>query len=168
MIVGPTGLMIDSFGAAVSASRVHQSLDRTPNRKRIIEMSINVQCDSCNSSFKVKDEFAGKRGKCPTCGVGVQVPHLPKRRTEIAEPQTAQIVHAGPAPPQLIAIQQRVEVHKEETNGLGTAGFVVSLVGVLTCGFLSPVGFLFSLIALFKPPRGMAIAGAVLGGLGSL
>lgn len=53
-------------------------------------------------------------------------------------------------------------------NGLGIAGFVCSLVGLLTCGILSPVGLLLSLAAMFRPPRGFAIAGVTLGILGSL
>lgn len=55
-----------------------------------------------------------------------------------------------------------------ETNGLGIAGFICSIVGFVTCGLLSPLGLLFSLIALFRSPRGFAIAGTVLGAIGSL
>lgn len=49
-----------------------------------------------------------------------------------------------------------------ETNGLAIAGFVVSLVG---CG---PLGLILSLVALNsqnKGNRGLAIAGAVIGGI---
>jgi len=50
------------------------------------------------------------------------------------------------------------------TNGLGVAGFIVSLIGlVATCGLLCPLGLFLSLLALFKRPRGFAFAGAVLG-----
>lgn len=56
----------------------------------------------------------------------------------------------------------------ERTNGLGTAGFIVSLVGFLSCGFLSPIGLVLSLIALGRQPRGLAIAGFVLGLIGSI
>ena len=46
---------------------------------------------------------------------------------------------------------QNVYVDAPPTNGLGTAGFVVSLAGLLcTAGFLSPVGLLLSFFALFK------------------
>jgi hypothetical protein len=54
------------------------------------------------------------------------------------------------------------------TNGLGVAGFVIALIGPCTAGLLSPLGLLLSLIALRKPPRGFAVAGAILGVLGSL
>ena len=56
----------------------------------------------------------------------------------------------------------------EPTNGLGLAGFITSLVGILTCGFISPIGLLISLFGLVKRPRGFAIAGAILGAIGSI
>lgn len=56
----------------------------------------------------------------------------------------------------------------QPSNGLGIAGFVVSLVGIVTGGILSPIGLLLSLIALFRPPRGFAIAGLIIGLIGSL
>jgi hypothetical protein len=54
-----------------------------------------------------------------------------------------------------------------ESNALGLAGFIVSLVGLCAGGVLSPVGLILSLVALGRPPRGFAIAGTVLGLLGS-
>jgi hypothetical protein len=54
------------------------------------------------------------------------------------------------------------------SNGLGVAGFVTSLVGLVLClGVICPIGLLLSTIALFKRPRGLAIAGVVLGLVGS-
>lgn len=41
-------------------------------------MSIAVTCGECKKSFPVKDEFAGKRGKCPHCGGVIQVPEAPR------------------------------------------------------------------------------------------
>jgi hypothetical protein len=54
------------------------------------------------------------------------------------------------------------------SNGLGIAGFVVSLVGLISCGALSPVGLLLSFIAVFKRPRGFALAGLILGVIGCI
>ena len=51
-------------------------------------------------------------------------------------------------------------------NGLGVAGFIVSLCSLLTCGLFSPIGLLLSLVALRKGPRGMATAGTLLGLIG--
>ncbi|GAB4521092.1 MAG: hypothetical protein Tsb0013_24510 [Phycisphaerales bacterium] len=52
------------------------------------------------------------------------------------------------------------------SNGLGLAGFILSLVGLLSCGLLTPLGVLFSLIGLRREPRGFAIAGTVIGLVG--
>ena len=64
--------------------------------------------------------------------------------------------------------QPQVVVIQKQSNGCGTAGFVLSLLAL----FLSwvPVagwilwflGFLFSFIGLFKSPRGLAITGFIL------
>jgi hypothetical protein len=63
---------------------------------------------------------------------------------------------------------QQVIVQQTPSNGLGTAGFIVSLVGLVTCGLLCPIGLLLSVFGLLKPPRGFAIAGTLIGGLGSI
>lgn len=56
----------------------------------------------------------------------------------------------------------------QQSNGLGVAGFVISLIGLLLCGgFLCPLGLLLSFIAMFKEPRGMAVAGFLIGLLGT-
>jgi hypothetical protein len=55
-----------------------------------------------------------------------------------------------------------------ETNGLGVAGFVCSLVGLLfTGGLLCPIGLIVSVIALGRRPRGFATAGVIIGILGT-
>ena len=54
------------------------------------------------------------------------------------------------------------------TNGLGIAGLTTSIIGLLTCGMFSPIGFFLSLIGLAKAPRGNAIAGTLVGAMGSL
>ncbi|MFK7789897.1 MAG: hypothetical protein AB8C95_10460 [Phycisphaeraceae bacterium] len=57
----------------------------------------------------------------------------------------------------------------QPTNGLGIAGFVISLSGMIVCmGLICPLGLLLSLIALTKEPRGFAIAGSIIGLLGSI
>src|SRR6185503_10603697 len=61
-----------------------------------------------------------------------------------------------------------VVVAHPPSNNLGLAGFVTSLLGLLSCGVLSPIGLLLSLIGLTKRPRGFAIAGTILGLIGSV
>lgn len=54
------------------------------------------------------------------------------------------------------------------SNGLGLAGFITSLVGLaFTIGLLCPVGLILSLIALTRRPRGFAVAGVVIGAIGT-
>src|SRR5262245_8361868 len=40
---------------------------------RAMAMPISVTCD-CGRRLKARDEFAGKRAECPTCGRDVQIP----------------------------------------------------------------------------------------------
>jgi hypothetical protein len=54
-----------------------------------------------------------------------------------------------------------------QSNGFGTAGFIVSLISFFCCGLTAPLGLLMSLIGLLQAPRGMAAAGVILGFLGS-
>jgi hypothetical protein len=52
-------------------------------------------------------------------------------------------------------------------NGLGIAGFICSLVGLFTGGLLCPIGLILSLVALGRQPRGFAVAGVILGVIGT-
>ncbi|UUO08938.1 hypothetical protein M4951_11610 [Blastopirellula sp. J2-11] len=53
-------------------------------------------------------------------------------------------------------------------NSMGVFGFFVSLFGlVFTLGAISPVGLLISLMALFHPRRGFAVAGVLFGLMGT-
>ncbi len=54
------------------------------------------------------------------------------------------------------------------SNSLGFAGFLCSTIGlVCTIGILCPIGFILSLFGLRKQPRGFAIAGTIIGFIGS-
>ena len=63
----------------------------------------------------------------------------------------------------ILVIEQRYK-----SNGLGTAGFITSLLGLLLSWvpilgwILWLVGVLLSLIGVFKSPRGLAITGLIL------
>ena len=68
------------------------------------------------------------------------------------------------------AAQQTIIVQHEgpKKTGLGTAGFVLALVGLIfswvpVLGWLCwLLGLIFSFIGVFKQPRGLAIAGLVI------
>ncbi len=53
-------------------------------------------------------------------------------------------------------------------NGLGLAGFIVSMAGLVLCGIPSIIGVLLSLLGLRKSPKGFATAGLIIGMLGLL
>ena len=61
-----------------------------------------------------------------------------------------------------------VREQRYKSNGLGTAGFITSLLGLLLSWvpvlgwILWLVGALLSLIGVFKSPRGLAITGIIL------
>ncbi len=63
-------------------------------------------------------------------------------------------------------------VGNNQSNGLGTAGFVLALIGLILCWvpilgqILWFLGLLFSFIGIFKAPRGMAIGGLVISLIG--
>jgi len=64
-------------------------------------------------------------------------------------------IYIGPPPPR-------------PSNSLGLAGFLISLFSIPLCGILAPLGLLLSVFALRKSPRGFAVAGTMLGLLGTL
>lgn len=61
-----------------------------------------------------------------------------------------------------------------QKNGIGTAGFVLALIGLVFCWvpvldfILLLLGFIFSFIGLFKRPVGLAVAGLVISIIGSI
>ena len=65
-----------------------------------------------------------------------------------------------------------IEREPEQKNGLGLAGFILALIGLFldwipVLGWLIwLLGAIFSIIGLFKQPRGFAIAGTILSFLG--
>jgi len=44
---------------------------------------IDVKCFQCGKSFKVKGEFAGKKGKCPVCGKVIAIPDPSKKNEDV-------------------------------------------------------------------------------------
>ena len=37
-------------------------------------MPITVTCEGCGKKLRVKDELAGRKGKCPACGTVLVIP----------------------------------------------------------------------------------------------
>lgn len=64
------------------------------------------------------------------------------------------------------------QVAPAKSNGLGTAGFILALLALIFCWVpgldwvLWILGLIFSLIGVFRTPRGLAIAGLVISLIG--
>ena len=61
-------------------------------------MPISVTCGQCQHTVSVRDEFAGKRGKCPKCQAVVAIPAATAVRLAAASAQPAARNTAQPAP----------------------------------------------------------------------
>lgn len=65
-------------------------------------------------------------------------------------------------------VQPQVVVVEKKGNGMGTAGFVLALLGLIFCWvpvldwILWLLGLIFSIVGMFKPKKGLAIAGLVI------
>ena len=96
---------------------------------------------------------------CPYCGSLIN-----------AEAQTCMycgewVVSRPQAQPVQQFVQQPV---RRKSNGIGTAGFVLALVGLVLCWLpivdviLWFLAFIFTIIGMFKRPRGLSIAGFII------
>jgi hypothetical protein len=54
------------------------------------------------------------------------------------------------------------------TNAFGLVGFILSLAGFVFGGLLCPLGLIFSVIGMKREPKGFAIAGLVIGIIGTV
>jgi hypothetical protein len=52
-------------------------------------MAIEVTCPGCKKQFKVSDQFAGKKGPCPSCKTVITIPLEKKAEVVIHAPETS-------------------------------------------------------------------------------
>jgi hypothetical protein len=67
-----------------------------------------------------------------------------------------------------VELSNEPRYEQPEQNGLGIASFIVSVVGLFSAGILSPIAAIMAAFALRREPKGFAIAGLIIGLLGSL
>lgn len=126
--------------------------------KEITQETANASTASVQNS-DVHSQSSQPNGEQPYCGTPQQ-------------PQfAAQTPYGVPAPPPYGVPYPQ----PRRSNGIGTAGFVVTLVNMFLgfipvvnflCVILGPLGLILSIIGMLKSPRGLAIAGFVLSLLG--
>lgn len=125
-------------------------------------------CKYCGKELQPGAAFCSSCGK-PQGNVPVQRPSVQMTRQPVVQPY---IVNAyqqpQPAAPITTNNSTTVVVEGSHSNSIGIAGFILALLGLVFCWvpvvdlILWFLGLIFSLIGLFKAPRGMAIAGLVL------
>ena len=122
--------------------------------KEITQETANSSTASVQNS-DAHSQSSQSNGEQPYCGTPQQ-------------PQfAAQTPYGAPAPPPYgIPYPQ-----PRQSNGIGIAGFVVTLVNMVLgfipfvnflCIILLPLGLILSIIGMLKSPRGLAIAGLVI------
>ncbi len=99
-------------------------------------------------------------------------PSQPQYQQPYQQQYHGQYQQQNPYQQQAPYTQQIIVNQEKKSNGLGTAGFVLALLSLLLCWvpvldfILWLLGAIFSVIGLFKAPRGLAIAGTVISFLG--
>ena len=113
-----------------------------------MEESQMKQCPYCGEDISINAK------KCKHCGEWLE-----------EKPQTVNNAVAQPQPQPTAQPQVIVNQYERKSNGVGTAGFILSLI-CATMSWLPGVnvffwvlGLLLSFIGLFWKPRGLAIAG---------
>lgn len=127
-------------------------------------------CKYCGKELQPGAAFCSSCGK-PQSKVHVQQPPVQMVQQPVSQPYVVN-AYQQPQPvanPNVLTNNTTtVVVEGSRSNSMGIAGFIIALLGLVFCWIpvvdliLWFLGFLFSLIGLFKAPRGMAIAGLVL------
>lgn len=125
-------------------------------------------CKYCGKELQHRAAFCSSCGK-PQGSVPIQQPPIQMVQQPVVQPQVA-YVYQQPQPVVApnVSNTTTVVVEGSNSNSIGIAGFIIALLGLVFCWvplvnlILWFLGLIFSLIGLFKSPRGMAIAGIVL------
>ena len=152
----------------------------TDSESNMFEDSTSV-IDYSTSDFKKNcckygvKELQPNAAFCSVCGkpqnnMSIQQPAVQIMQQPVAQPYVVN-AYQQPQPvaaPNVSTNTTTVVVEGGHSNSIGTAGFIIALLGLVFCWIpfidfvLWFLGLVFSIIGLFKAPRGMAIAGLVL------
>lgn len=115
---------------------------------------ILVKCSGCGVSLKISDQKAGRQGKCPKCGVVLQIPALLSASQtpvpQIAKTQPAAIdaaIHAGSTLPAQPLTTPKPGVSRAATGDRYSRGTKLAAVGV-ALGVLAVMVFTFWLLVV--------------------
>lgn len=82
-------------------------------------MPMPVECPSCRASFRVKEEHAGKKGRCPHCKTVMTVPAPPPPPRSDAESDLVPLDDPSPAPGLVPLERPRKVIDDEEQDAEG-------------------------------------------------
>jgi len=121
-------------------------------------VAIAAQCPHCGKQFQVKDEFAGRKGKCPGCQGTFEVPAKASSSQASQSPASAAKV-AAPVTP--IAPTIRADQIREQFQSCFQGQLVPPRVGIGR-----RLGTLLVLaVLLIMPIYYFAVIGAIVGGM---
>ena len=122
-------------------------------------------CKYCGKELRLDAAFCSSCGKpqgnAPAQQPTVHIMQQPVEQPYVGSPQSA-------TAPNVMTNTTTFVVEKSGSNSMGTAGFIIALLGFVFCWIpivdiiLWFLGLVFSIIGIFKAPRGMAIAGLIL------
>ncbi|KPJ63340.1 MAG: hypothetical protein AMS15_00575 [Planctomycetes bacterium DG_23] len=101
-------------------------------------MDVKLRCFSCGKRLSVDEKYAGKRGRCPTCGQVIIVPRI-ERGTVLSVDYTP---GSGSAPSRLGEVVDKIKKRRGKlvSQGLLTVGILVLLIAaVIKFGHRIPV-----------------------------
>ena len=127
-------------------------------------------CKYCGKELQPDAAFCSSCGK-PQGKASVQQPVVQIMQQPVVQQPYVTNAYQQPQPvvaPNVSTNTTTVVVEGAHSNSMGTAGFIIALLGLVFCWIpivdliLWFLGLVFSFIGLFKAPRGLAIAGLVL------
>ena len=139
--------------------------------KRLIMNTETKKCPYCGEEISINAK------KCIHCKEWLESPTSTiqpmapgQQAVSPAQPRSKEQLPFTNSPRMRTSAAQQVVVNQigQQSNGLGTAGFVMALISLILCWIPGVswvvwfLGMLFSFIGLFKSPRGLAIAGFII------
>ena len=128
---------------------------------------IQFDCPHCRKTLRVKDEFAGKRGKCPHCQNVADVPAqsippcVPAEAPLDASAPTGAVAASAPAaavqPTPPVPVPAARPVTARGASGLGIAALVLGILGIVFCWF-PPLGLSLAFIGLILAAVGLILS----------
>src|SRR4051794_23876809 len=124
-------------------------------------MPIRVVCGSCEVAFRVADAAAGRKGKCPKCGVPLKIPSPPKAPEP--EPEIGLVPEEDDDAPYALVGQVGRPARAAATPSSGrigskdTAPVVLSDEDLVTTATLTPAQILAAFQDYIEPVRPTAL-----------